>query len=69
MQHAEGGEMMGGAMGQLAFNLGNSLGAFSGGETIKTIGMHFTPLTGAGFVVLGSLLFNYFDARKKGRAW
>ena len=35
LQYSPGGEMMGGAMVQLAFNLGNAVGAYFGGLSIE----------------------------------
>lgn len=40
LKHAKGGEMLGGAMIQMAFNLGNAIGAFCGGIPIA---LHYAP--------------------------
>ena len=54
IQYSKGGEMMGGAMIQLAFNLGNAIGAYCGGLPIDSgAGVRYSCLVGAGFVVLG----------------
>lgn len=63
LHYSPGGEMMGGAMVQLAFNLGNALGAFSGGVTIKEgLGVEYTAIVGSVFALTGVLIlvvFNY----------
>ena len=47
-KYSKGGEMMGGALVQLSFNLGNAVGAVSGGIAISTgLGVRSTPLIGA----------------------
>lgn len=64
LEHSPGGEMMGGAMVQLAFNLGNALGAFSGGWVIKEgYGLEYIAAVGAVFALIGTLVLfvlNYF---------
>ena len=53
---APGGEMLGGACVQMAFNLGNALGAYCGGLPIDHgLGYRYTALAGMGFVLLGLL--------------
>lgn len=60
--HSEGGAMMGGAMAQLAFNLGNALGAFGGGVAISGgSGVSYTALVGAVFVSLSIIIFIAFN--------
>lgn len=69
LEHSPGGEMMGGAMVQLAFNLGNALGAYSGGVAIANkLDYEYTAVIGAGFALIGAVIlwaFNY--APTKGR--
>lgn len=68
LQHSPGGEMMGGAMVQLAFNLGNAIGAYLGGVPIdKGIGVQYSPLIGAGLALVGVsvlIIFNRIQSRK-----
>lgn len=67
LQHSPGGEMMGGAMVQLAFNLGNAIGAYLGGVPIATgVGVQYSPLIGAGLAFVGVsvlLVFNRIQRR------
>ena len=54
IKHAPGGEMMGGAMIQIAFNLGNALGAYFGGLPIDSgAGVRYSALIGAAFILIG----------------
>ena len=54
INHAPGGEMMGGAMIQIAFNLGNALGAYFGGLPIDSgAGVRYSALIGAAFILIG----------------
>ena len=51
---ARGGAMLGAALVQVAFNLGNALGAYVGGLPIgHGLGYEYTALPGAAFVLLG----------------
>ncbi len=65
LQYSSGGEMMGGAMVQLAFNLGNALGAYFGGLPIATgAGVEYSALIGAVFAFTGTgvlVLFHYLS--------
>lgn len=69
LQYSKGGEMMGGAMVQLAFNLGNALGAYFGGLPIENgAGVEYTSLIGAMFALTGTgglILFNYVYQHRK----
>ena len=61
LENSPGGEMMGGAMVQLAFNLGNAVGALCGGLVIsKHISVDYTALEGAGFVLLAIIIMLIF---------
>lgn len=52
LEHAQGGEMLGAALVQVAFNLGNALGAYCGGVPIEHgLNYRYTALPGAGFVL------------------
>lgn len=56
LENSRGGEMLGAALVQVAFNLGNAVGAFCGGLPIDhKLGYEYTALPGAGFVLLGLL--------------
>lgn len=63
LRHSPGGELMGGAMVQLAFNLGNALGAYFGGLPIELgMGVEYAALIGSGFALAGTgffVVFNY----------
>ena len=56
---APGGEMLGGAAVQIAFNLGNAVGACVGGLAV-TGGYRYPALAGVPFVCVGFLLFLVF---------
>ena len=53
LRYSDGGELLGGAMVQIAFNLGNAIGAFSGGVPIS-LGMtyNYCALVGLCFVAM-----------------
>lgn len=56
LKNSPGGEMMGGAMIQLAFNFGNAVGAYCGGIPIdKGLGVRYSAIVGAAFVAIGFL--------------
>lgn len=56
LEQAKGSEMMGGALAQVSFNLGNALGAFAGGLAINYGGgVASTGYIGSFFVFIGSL--------------
>lgn len=62
LQYSPGGEMMGGAMVQLAFNLGNAVGAYFGGLSIEHgAGLESTALIGSFFALLGTTVFLVFN--------
>lgn len=64
LRHSPGGELMGGAMVQLAFNLGNALGAFFGGLPIDAgWGVRYSALIGSLFALVGTLVFVVFIRR------
>lgn len=68
LEHSPGGEMLGGACIQMAFNMGNALGAFAGGLPIAG-GMpcSYAALVGAPMALAGALLMFRFN-RKYERA-
>jgi DHA1 family arabinose polymer transporter-like MFS transporter len=65
LKHSKGGEMLGGASVQMAFNLGNALGALLGGIPISAgfspryAAMTGIPLCLMGFICLGILYQGY----------
>ncbi len=64
LKHSPGGEMMGGAMVQLAFNLGNAVGAFCGGFPVDHhIGIQYAALIGSGFALMGAGVLLFFNLR------
>lgn len=61
LKYAPGGELLGGASIQVAFNLGNALGAFCGGLPIAaSLPPRYAALAGVPFVMLGLLSFVIF---------
>lgn len=64
LKHAPGGEMLGGASIQIAFNIGNAVGAFCGGLPIEQgLGYRYTALVGVPFVVIGFCCLLWFSRR------
>lgn len=65
---APGGEMLGGACVQMAFNLGNAVGAYVGGLAVAE-GYRYPALSGVPFALVGFILFFIFflkiDAKKR----
>ncbi|MCD8319053.1 MAG: MFS transporter AraJ [Paraprevotella sp.] len=56
LRFSKGGEMMGAALVQVAFNLGNAVGAYCGGLPITCgFSYNYPALVGTGFVVVGIL--------------
>ena len=54
LRNSKGGEMLGAASVQVAFNLGNALGAYSGGLPIEAgLGYRYPALVGVGFCFIG----------------
>ena len=56
---APGGEMLGGACVQIAFNLGNAIGAYVGGLALSG-GFRYPALAGVPFALVGFVLFAVF---------
>lgn len=62
IKHAPGGEMLGAAGIQIAFNLGNAIGAYLGGVPInRGMGEQYSALIGAGLTFVGFLIFRTFN--------
>lgn len=59
---APGGEMLGGASVQMAFNLGNAVGAYAGGLVV-THDYRYTALVGIPFALIGFILAFIFYKR------
>lgn len=69
VRHSEGGELMGGAMVQIAFNLGNAIGAWAGGlpiEESQPDSYHYPALVGACLAVFGVVCYFAFCRRYEG---
>ena len=61
LEHAGGGEMLGGCCIQVAFNLGNAIGAFLGGLPIDAgLSYNHTGLVGVPLAALGSVAIFLF---------
>ena len=63
---AKGGEMLGAACVQVAFNLGNAIGAYAGGLAISE-GYRYPALTGVPFALIGFILFLIFYKKYQAR--
>jgi DHA1 family arabinose polymer transporter-like MFS transporter len=64
LRHSKGGELLGGACIQVAFNLGNAMGAYCGGLPIRAgLSYNYPALAGACFVFLGVCTLVYFCRR------
>lgn len=64
IRYSKGGELLGAASVQVAFNLGNALGAFCGGLPLEAgLGYRFPALLGAPFALCGFLLLIIFVRR------
>ena len=61
LRYSDGGELLGGAMVQIAFNLGNAIGAFSGGIPIS-LGMtyNYCAIVGLGFTLMAFVAYTIF---------
>lgn len=61
IRHSPGGEMLGAASVQMAFNLGNALGAYCGGLPLQAgLGYRYPALVGAPFALIGFILLTLF---------
>ena len=57
LENSRGGEMMGAACSQMAFNVGNALGAYCGGLPIEAgLGYHYATLPGVAFTFVGFII-------------
>ena len=68
LKYAPGGELLGGASIQVAFNLGNAVGAFCGGLPIAAgLQPRYAALVGVPFIVLGLVSFIIFNRKYERR--
>lgn len=70
IRHSKGGELMGGAMVQIAFNFGNALGAFFGGLPIvesDPFTYHYPAVIGAAMALVGIGSYAFFCHRYERR--
>lgn len=66
LRYSYGGEMMAAASIQIAFNMGNALGAYLGGLPIEAkMGYQFPALIGCAVVLGGAMFFYLFTQRTK----
>ena len=59
LENSRGGEMLGAALVQVAFNLGNAIGAYVGGLALSG-GYRYPALAGVPFALTGFILFVIF---------
>ncbi|GKG76074.1 MFS transporter AraJ [Parabacteroides sp. AM58-2XD] len=68
IQNAKGGEMLGAASVQIAFNMGNALGAYCGGLPIEAgYSYQYAALPGAASAFAGFLLLSWFSRKYEQR--
>ena len=61
IRYSKGGEMLGAASVQVAFNLGTAIGADCGGLPVEVgLGYKYPAVLGSGFAVIGFLLLTFF---------
>ncbi|PSJ47928.1 MFS transporter [Zobellella endophytica] len=64
IKHAPNGQMLGAAASQVAFNLGNAMGAYVGGMPVAHgLAFVYPSLIGAGFAIGGFLVMSYCNRR------
>lgn len=64
LEHSKGGEMLGAACAQIAFNVGNAIGAYAGGIPIdRGYGYEFSALPGMAMTFVGFCVFMVFCNR------
>ena len=62
IKFAPGGEMLGAAGIQIAFNLGNAIGAYLGGLPIAYgIGVRYSAIIGSAIALSGFIIFSFFN--------
>lgn len=61
IRFSKGGEMLGAASAQVAFNLGNAIGAYAGGLPLEAgLGYRYPALVGMPFALVGCILLVIF---------
>ena len=66
LQNSRGSEMMGAACVQIAFNLGNAVGAYLGGLPVEAgLGYRYPALVGVFVVLLGLLSVSIYLKRER----
>lgn len=61
IKFSRGGELLGTSSAQMAFNLGNAIGAYCGGLPIQMrLGYHYSALVGVPFSVIGFFILYFF---------
>lgn len=64
IRYSKGGEMLGAASVQVAFNLGNAIGAYSGGLALQAgLGYQYPALIGVPFAFAGCMLLTVFHKK------
>lgn len=64
IRYSKGGEMLGAASAQVAFNLGNAIGAYAGGLPLQAgLDYRYPALVGVPFAVVGCLLLVIFSRK------
>lgn len=64
IRYSKGGEMLGAASVQVAFNLGNAIGAYSGGVALQAgLGYQYPALIGVPFAFAGFVLLTLFHKK------
>lgn len=64
----EGSEMLGSALGQASFNIGNAIGAYLGGlPLVFGFGFNSPQLVGAGLAIMGCLISTAMFIKNKGK--
>ena len=65
LRNSRGGEMMGAACVQVAFNLGNAIGAYAGGLPIDAgLGYRYPALVGVFIVLIGFVAVSLYSKRE-----
>lgn len=64
IRYSKGGEMLGAGSVQVAFNLGNAIGAYCGGLPLDAgLGYQYPALVGAPFALAGFVLLTVFHRK------
>lgn len=64
IKYSQGGVLLGAASAQVAFNLGNAIGAYYGGLPLRAgLGYQYSALVGSPFALIGCMVLYYFFKR------